>query len=155
MSVLITFAENKEEKLRIEKKFGSLSKIIKKSIKNEFKSDEITGKQYFILEAIEELGEITPAKLADTLRRDRSTIAEIVRKLIAKGLLEKKKNEEDRRSYTVCVTEESLEKRRVMKGKKEKGINKVFSCLNKKEMDLLHNILDKIIEGGENIERDE
>lgn len=141
--------------MRIEKKFGSLSKIIRKSIKSELASEGITGKQYFILEAIEELGEITPAKLADTLRRDRSTIAEIVRKLIAKGLLEKKKNEEDKRSYTVSLTEKSREARVVMKEKKEKGVNKVFSRLSQEETDLLNNILDKIIAGGENIERDE
>lgn len=144
-----------EGKLRIEKKIESVTRLIKKNITKELVSEDITGKQYFILGSIEELGEITPAKLADTIKRDRSTVAEIVRKLIAKGLLEKKKNISDGRSYTVSPTEESREQRIVMKEKKEKGVNKVFSHLTREETELLNNILDKIIAGGENIEGDE
>lgn len=136
---------------RIEK-IIRVAKIIKKETSKylgEHKSPkEITYSQHLVIQVVFELKEATPAKIADYLKKDRSTIAEVVRRLIKKEILIKRTNPKDKRSYLVTLSDRANEKTKDINKAKEEVLKKIFKDLDEKEVEVFEGVLDKIILGG-------
>lgn len=66
--------------------------------------DNMTLVQYDVLDAISELNSASQTALVRKTGIDRSTISDVVTRLIGKGLIARKVNENDRRAYTVTLT---------------------------------------------------
>ena len=72
---------------------------------NEIQSD-LTPRQLAVLTAIAQNEGCSQKTLVDTTGVDRSTLSDMVRRLNAKGLLERRRTKEDARAYAVKLTQE-------------------------------------------------
>ncbi|MGM7678782.1 MarR family winged helix-turn-helix transcriptional regulator [Microbacterium sp. A94] len=68
-------------------------------------SSEITSAQYSILAVLDRLGEASQRELCDEVDLDRSTIADLVRRMEKAGLIARRRAEGDARRNVVTLTE--------------------------------------------------
>jgi MarR family transcriptional regulator, temperature-dependent positive regulator of motility len=67
-------------------------------------SAEITSVQYAALEALQETPGVSQRQLGDQLDVDRSTIADLVARMVRNGLVERADDPVDKRSYVLFLT---------------------------------------------------
>jgi DNA-binding MarR family transcriptional regulator len=65
---------------------------------------ELTPRQYAVLMSVAQNPEISQTGLVEKTGVDRSTLADIVRRLVKKGLLQRKRTRRDARMYAVKLT---------------------------------------------------
>lgn len=75
-------------------------------------STEISSVQYSILVVLDRLGEASQRQLCDEVDLDRSTIADLVRRMERRGLVARRRDPQDARRNTVTLTDEGLAERR-------------------------------------------
>jgi DNA-binding MarR family transcriptional regulator len=73
---------------------------------NEIGGDDLTPRQYAVLLTVSQNEGISQTGLVDKTGVDRSTLADIVRRMLKKGLLQRRRTKEDARAYAVKLTEE-------------------------------------------------
>ena len=73
---------------------------------------DLTPRQYAVLVAVSQNEGLSQTRLVDKTGVDRSTLADIVRRMLKKGLLQRRRTKDDARAYAVKLTEEG---RRVLK----------------------------------------
>lgn len=66
--------------------------------------DEITPRQFGALLTLHQQGTLTLTELATAIAVDRSTLTEMVRRMVANGLVRRRGNGEDRRSSVLSLT---------------------------------------------------
>jgi DNA-binding MarR family transcriptional regulator len=71
---------------------------------NETVRTELTPRQYAILTSVQINPDISQTGLVEQTGVDRSTLADIVRRLVKKGLLQRKRTRRDARMYAVRLT---------------------------------------------------
>lgn len=103
--------------------------------------------QQRILSILEEKGPISQKKLQEMLAVQPGSLSEICGKLEEKGMIERSRDEKDRRSVILRITEEG---RRMKKGINVRKDNAIFSSLNEEEREQLRFLLNKI--GSQNYE---
>lgn len=67
-------------------------------------STEISSVQYSILVVLDRLGEASQRELCDEIDLDRSTVADLVRRMEKHGLIERRRDPADARRNTVTLT---------------------------------------------------
>ena len=67
---------------------------------------DLTPRQYAILLTVAQNEGLSQTHLVDKTGIDRSTLADIVRRLLKKGLLQRRRTKDDARAYSVKLTEE-------------------------------------------------
>lgn len=75
-------------------------------------STEISSVQYSILVVLDRLGEASQRQLCDEVDLDRSTIADLVRRMERRGLVARRRDPQDARRNTVTLTDDGLAERR-------------------------------------------
>ena len=78
----------------------------------EMKDGDLTPRQYAVLVTVSNHEGLSQTGLVDRTGIDRSTLADIVRRMLKKGLLQRRRTREDARAYAVKLTEEG---RRLLK----------------------------------------
>jgi DNA-binding MarR family transcriptional regulator len=73
---------------------------------NELGSDDLTPRQYAVLVTVSQNEGLSQTHLVERTGIDRSTLADIVRRMLKKGLLQRRRTREDARAYAVKLTEE-------------------------------------------------
>jgi MarR family transcriptional regulator, temperature-dependent positive regulator of motility len=73
---------------------------------NELGNDELTPRQYAILLTVAQNEGLSQTQLVDLTGIDRSTLADVVRRMLKKGLLQRRRTRDDARAYAVKLTEE-------------------------------------------------
>src|ERR1700742_3343428 len=68
------------------------------------RQDDITPRQFGVLMALYQEGPLTPSVLAERISSDRNTLSEMLKRMVARKLISKKDNAEDRRSIQVQIT---------------------------------------------------
>jgi DNA-binding MarR family transcriptional regulator len=68
-------------------------------------SINLTARQYAILRAVAKKDRLTQTDIVESTGIDRSTVAEMTRRLVAKGLLQRRRSGADARAYAVRLTE--------------------------------------------------
>ncbi|PAY05857.1 MarR family transcriptional regulator [Bradyrhizobium sp. UFLA03-84] len=68
------------------------------------RQSDITPRQFGVLMALYQLGPLTPSVLADRISCDRNTLSEMLKRMVARKLVAKKDNPDDRRSLQVQIT---------------------------------------------------
>ncbi len=66
---------------------------------------DLTPRQYVVLKAVAGSDEPSQTALVEKTGIDRSTLADIVRRLVSKGLLQRKRTRRDARMYAVRLTD--------------------------------------------------
>ena len=72
----------------------------------EMGGDDLTPRQYAVLLTVSQNEGLSQTHLVDKTGIDRSTLADIVRRMLRKGLLSRRRTKEDARAYAVKLTEE-------------------------------------------------
>ena len=67
---------------------------------------DLTPRQYAVLVAVSQNEGVSQTHLVDKTGVDRSTLADIVRRMLKKGLLQRRRTKEDARAYAVKLTDE-------------------------------------------------
>ncbi|MGH1419609.1 MAG: MarR family winged helix-turn-helix transcriptional regulator [Hyphomicrobiaceae bacterium] len=73
---------------------------------SEMSSGDVTPRQYAVLVTVANHEGLSQTQLVDRTGIDRSTLADIVRRMMKKGLLQRRRTKEDARAYAVRLTEE-------------------------------------------------
>ena len=72
---------------------------------NETGKTDLTPRQYAILATVSQNPDVSQTGLVEQTGVDRSTLADIVRRLVKKGLLQRKRTRRDARMYAVRLTQ--------------------------------------------------
>lgn len=73
---------------------------------DEMGSGDLTPRQFAVLLAVSQNEGLSQTLLVEKTGVDRSTLADIVRRMLKKGLLQRRRTKEDARAYAVKLTEE-------------------------------------------------
>jgi DNA-binding MarR family transcriptional regulator len=68
--------------------------------------DDLTPRQYAVLLTVSQNEGLSQTQLVDKTGIDRSTLADIVRRMLKKGLLTRRRTREDARAYAVRLTDD-------------------------------------------------
>ena len=79
----------------------------------EMQDGDLTPRQYAVLLTVAANEGISQTGLVEKTGVDRSTLADIVRRMLKKGLLQRRRTKEDARAYAVKLTEDG---RRMLRG---------------------------------------
>jgi DNA-binding MarR family transcriptional regulator len=88
-----------------------------------------TPRQYAILVAIDENEGVSQTGLVTKTGIDRSTLADIVRRMIEKGLVQRQRTNEDARTYAVRLTRKGATMLRKMRPYAEEVDNRILGSL--------------------------
>jgi DNA-binding MarR family transcriptional regulator len=72
----------------------------------EIGQSDLTPRQFAVLLSISQNEGLSQTKLVEQTGVDRSTLADIVRRMLRKGLVQRRRTKEDARAYAVRLTEE-------------------------------------------------
>jgi DNA-binding MarR family transcriptional regulator len=72
----------------------------------ELGGDDLTPRQYAVLLTVAQNEGLSQTQLVDLTGIDRSTLADVVRRMLKKGLLHRRRTREDARAYSVKLTDE-------------------------------------------------
>ena len=72
----------------------------------EIGESDLTPRQYAVLLTVSQNEGLSQTQLVERTGVDRSTLADIVRRMLKKGLLQRRRTKEDARAYAVRLTEE-------------------------------------------------
>jgi DNA-binding MarR family transcriptional regulator len=73
---------------------------------DEMRQLDVTPRQYAVLRSVAENEGLSQTGLVERTGIDRSTLADIVRRLLRKGLLQRRRTKEDARAYAVRLSDE-------------------------------------------------
>jgi MarR family transcriptional regulator, temperature-dependent positive regulator of motility len=79
---------------------------------SEMAKGELTPRQFAVLSTVAQNEGLSQTDLVDLTGIDRSTLADIIRRMLKKGLLQRRRTKEDARAYAVRLTEDG---RRMLK----------------------------------------
>ncbi|HML42736.1 MAG: MarR family transcriptional regulator [Hyphomicrobium zavarzinii] len=86
--------------------FHRAVQVVTEIYQTEMSSYDLTARQYAVLFALAHSEGLSQSKLVDATGIDRSTMADIVRRMLKKGIIQRKRDKEDARAYEVKITEE-------------------------------------------------
>jgi DNA-binding MarR family transcriptional regulator len=72
----------------------------------EMGEEDLTPRQYAVLVAVSQNEGVSQTHLVEKTGVDRSTLADIVRRMLKKGLLQRRRTKDDARAYAVKLTDE-------------------------------------------------
>jgi len=72
----------------------------------ELGGDDLTPRQYAVLLTVAQNEGLNQTQLVERTGIDRSTLADIVRRMLKKGLLQRRRTRDDARAYSVKLTEQ-------------------------------------------------
>ena len=105
----------------------------------------ITARQYVVLSVVDGLEDPSQTTLCEISGIDRSTLADIVRRLVSSGLLTRRRTRNDARMYAVRITPEGksvLEKAGPIAQKVDAA---VLTALSASERETFNNLLEKVV----------
>ena len=94
---------------------------------------DLTPRQYAVLVTVSQNEGLSQTNLVDRTGIDRSTLADIVRRMQRKGLLQRRRTKEDARAYAVKLTDEGRRVLRAAEPLAKKVDEKVLDALPSKQ----------------------
>lgn len=105
---------------------------------------ELSLEQFTLIRMIYRHGPIRASELADLLFVHRSAITVRADKLVKKGLLERERDEEDRRNVYLRVSKEGIKFYETLEGKINEFVQAIIQDIPKEEMENFLNVFEKI-----------
>lgn len=112
---------------------------------NEMSGDGITPRQYAVLHTVAHNEGLSQTNLVERTGIDRSTLADIIRRMLKKGLLQRRRTKEDARAYAVKLTEEGWRVLKAADPAARRVDDKILSVLTSVERDRFLQDLNKIV----------
>jgi DNA-binding MarR family transcriptional regulator len=119
---------------------------IKQYAQNKFKEEEfdITVDQWLILKILSLNNDKNQSELAELTGKDHPTLTRILDLLCKKNLVERRASEGDRRSFTIQLTKNGIDKQKEWAPKVAQIRNKAWENLSEKDHEELKRILNTI-----------
>lgn len=108
-------------------------------------SAEISGPQFGVLTALMTTPGLSQADLCSQLDLDRSTIADIVHRLVNRGLVKRARDGKDQRRYNLTLTDLGIAETKALEPKVAKLDIELTTFLTQQEHDQLHKLLLKLL----------
>src|SRR5438874_13647300 len=85
----------------------------------------LTARQFAVLLSVARSDDPSQTEIVEITRIDRSTVAEMVRRMVGKRLLQRRRSRQDARAYVVRLTDRGRE---VLKRSEERRVGKECRC---------------------------
>lgn len=107
---------------------------------------DLTPRQFAVLKAVASSDEPSQTTLVEMTGIDRSTLADIVRRLVDKGQLQRKRTRRDARMYAVRLTERGHESLQKAEPAAQATDDRLLAVLPQREREAFIDALNRIIE---------
>ena len=107
---------------------------------------DLTPRQFAVLVTVSQNEGLSQTHLVDRTGIDRSTLADIVRRMLKKGLLQRRRTKEDARAYAVKLTEEGWRVLKSAEPLSRKVDDRILSALPAGQRDKLLQDLNSIVQ---------
>jgi DNA-binding MarR family transcriptional regulator len=107
---------------------------------------DLTPRQYAVLLSVSLNEGLSQTDLVEQTGVDRSTLADIVRRMLKKGLLQRRRTKEDARAYAVRLTEEGWRVLRAAEPVVRKVDDRILAALSPKQREQLMEDLQAIVQ---------
>ena len=111
----------------------------------ELQDDGLTPRQFAVLYTVAHNEGLSQTNLVERTGIDRSTLADIIRRMLKKGLLQRRRTKEDARAYAVKLTEEGMRVLKAAEPQARRVDDKILSVLTAVERDRFLQDLNKIV----------
>lgn len=112
----------------------------------ELGSGDITPRQFAVLVTVSQHEGLSQTHLVERTGIDRSTLADVVRRMLKKGLLQRRRTREDARAYAVKLTEEGWRVLKSVDPLARKVDDKILSSLPAGQREKLLQDLNAIVQ---------
>ena len=112
----------------------------------ELGSGDITPRQFAVLVTVSQNEGLSQTHLVERTGIDRSTLADVVRRMLKKGLLQRRRTSEDARAYAVKLTDEGWRVLKSVDPLARKVDDKILSSLPSAQRDKLLQDLNNIVQ---------
>lgn len=108
-------------------------------------SGVLTPRQFAILDAISANPGISQTGLVEQTGIDRSTLADIIRRMLEKGLVQRERTAEDARAYAVKLTRKGSDARKKMKPAASNVDKKLLEAVPKEHREMFVSVLSQMV----------
>ena len=115
--------------------FHRAVQVVTEIYQSEMSEYDLTARQYAVLVALARSEGLSQSKLVDATGIDRSTMADIVRRMLKKGIIQRKRDKDDARAYEVTITSEGTRLYNDVQPIVRRIEDKLLSALNGKRVD--------------------
>ena len=112
----------------------------------EMKDGDLTPRQYAVLVTVAAHEGLSQTGLVDRTGIDRSTLADIVRRMLKKGLLQRRRTKDDARAYAVKLTEEGRRLVKLAEPLSRRVDERILEALSPKQREQFLDDLEIIVE---------
>jgi len=112
-------------------------------------TSDLTKQQYTLLSALEHNEGVSQTALVDITGIDRSTLAEMVRRMLDKGLLSRERTEEDQRANAVAISQSGRKSLRTARAASERAEKALLEALPLAERPRFVRLLAQVAVAGE------
>ena len=119
----------------------------------ECRASQLTPVQYGLLTALAIRGDLDQVSLAEELGLDRTTTAEVLRRLEARRLVSRKPNPDDRRAKLARITPQGRKLMGAMFRSMQRAQDRLCAPLSQKERDVFMQTLVRLIEANNAVGR--
>lgn len=112
----------------------------------EMQVGDLTPRQYAVLATVSANEGVSQTGLVERTGIDRSTLADIVRRMMKKGLLQRRRTREDARAYAVRLTEEGRRMLKVAEPVSRKVDERILEILPEKKREQFLEDLSVIVD---------
>jgi DNA-binding MarR family transcriptional regulator len=125
---------------------GKIHRAMRHFFESQIKKYNITPPQFEVLMTLWQDDGLFLSEIGKRLSRDGPTITGIIDRMEKKDLLKRKRSSRDRRIIEVYLTEKSLQMKENLMEMQRKSSHAITDSLSDKDIELLENLLQKILE---------
>jgi DNA-binding MarR family transcriptional regulator len=108
-------------------------------------SGDLTPRQYVILSTVAQHEGLSQTHLVERTGIDRSTLADVIRRMLRKGLLQRRRTRDDARAYAVKLTEEGWRILKAAEPLARRADEKILAALPNSDRDRFIKGLSQIV----------
>ncbi|MFO7968575.1 MAG: MarR family transcriptional regulator [Candidatus Izemoplasmatales bacterium] len=117
---------------------------VEKAIQKDVKNYGLNVTEFGVLEALYHLGDLPIKKIMEKVLITNSSLTYVIEQLEKKNYLQKRKSDQDRRSFILCLTKKGKSLMKKAYEKHEKNMRKILDDLSEEEEKTLQELLKKI-----------
>jgi DNA-binding MarR family transcriptional regulator len=111
----------------------------------ELNGDDLTPRQYAVLLTVDQNEDISQTGLVAVTGIDRSTLADVVRRLVAKNFLQRRRTRQDARMYAVRLTAKGRDALAATRPAAARADERVLAGLNARQRQDLLSLLTDVV----------
>ncbi|MCH6264070.1 MULTISPECIES: MarR family winged helix-turn-helix transcriptional regulator [Neobacillus] len=123
-------------------------------IKNQL-GNELTNDQHYILRYIHQTGECTSTELAEVFQVNKSAITAIITRMTDRGLIQRTRDEKDRRVVYLTLTKEGIELFQSAQEKVHQLVESIITQFDETEITTFINTYEKLAQILDNKKQEE